>query len=560
MTFLPIIERELRVRGRRRATYWIRVAVGGFGALLCLTQLSIGATFAGASSAGHYTFLGLVTAAFLLCCGAFVLTADGISSERREGTLGLLFLTRVRGHDVLLGKLGAAGLTGLCAVIVFLPVLMIPVLSGGVTAGEASRTGLALLNTLFVVLAVGLLASAEGESLFGASRKAVILVMCILFVPAPFFLFSNSLPSWSHLAAAFSPFMSLLAAGDAKYRASPAQYWEALILLHLLGWGLLWRTSVVLRRSLRKPSAMPVVLETTPALGNPLPVTRWRLKPLTEKSEPITWLLRRQTGLSLAVWAGVAIRLSYWFLIPLSIWLLAAGPGLQALLWPVSLVTHVAETGLFAWVASRFFIEARRTGEFELLATTPHGATTMVSAQAEMLRRRFRWPIVVLLVPIVLQAFSILVVRSGGMPVEWRLYHASYAVLSGINTWIGIVALCWVGMWFGLRARNQSSAIIWTLALVGLLPHLLAWVFHLVASVLSRFISNIAPMPFFLSSSLSGLCILVFYLWLIHRTKKLLSGDLRLTELQPLNLTEALRAIWRDGTRAVHKVRHWTPT
>ena len=33
-----------------------------------------------------------------------VLTADCISQERREGTLGLLFLTDLRGPDVALGN------------------------------------------------------------------------------------------------------------------------------------------------------------------------------------------------------------------------------------------------------------------------------------------------------------------------------------------------------------------------------------------------------------------------------------------------------------------------
>jgi hypothetical protein len=229
------------------------------------------------------------------------------------------------------------------------------------------------------------------------------------------------------------------------------------------------------------------------------------------------------------------------------------------LLWPTSLVTQAAKDGLFAWAASHFFVEARRTRELELLATTPYGAAAMVSAQAEMLRRLFRWPIIVLLLPIALQAVSILGIRSG-VPSDWKVYYAICIVLGGINTWLDILALCWVGMWFGLRARNQSSAIIWTVGLVGLLPHLLTWVFSLVASIASRFLSNVVPLPFFVSSSLSGLVVLLFYLWLIHRTKKLLSGDLRLTELQPLSMTEALGAFWRDGTRALRRARHWTPS
>ena len=559
MTFLPILERELRVRARRTVTYWVRVAVGGFGALLCLMQLSFGGAFGEAASVGRYAFHGLVTAAFLLCCGAFALTADAISSERREGTLGLLFLTRVRGNDVLLGKLGAAGITGLCAVIVFLPVLMIPVLSGGVTGGEAFRTGLVMVDTLFVGLSVGLWASARGEVWAVTFRKAALLMLVILLLPALYGILTSNLTSWIQIASGLSPYSALAAASDARYTASSAQYWEAMVLMQLLGWGLLWRTSVVLRRSLRETSAMPMTLETTPTRQNALPVTRRRQKPLTEQTEPIGWLLRRQTGLSLAVWVGVAIGVSYFLIVPL-VGFFTAGFGLHALLGPTSLVTQAAKAGLFAWVASRFFIEARRTGELELLATTPHGAAAMVSAQAEMLRRLFRWPIFVLLLPIVLQAFLWLAIPGSGMPSNWKVYFVISIVLRGINTWVYVVALCWVGMWFGLRARNQSSAIVLTVGLVGLLPHLLSWVFSLVASVLSRFMSNVVPLPFFLSSSLLGLAIMVFYLWLIHRTKKLLSGDLRLTELQPFSMTEALGDLWRDGGMVLRRARHWTPS
>ena len=41
---------------------------------------------------------------FAYLCGA-VYSADSLSVERREGTLGLLFLTDLKGYDVLLGNL-----------------------------------------------------------------------------------------------------------------------------------------------------------------------------------------------------------------------------------------------------------------------------------------------------------------------------------------------------------------------------------------------------------------------------------------------------------------------
>src|ERR1035437_6036918 len=141
MTFLPIIERELRVRARNRAVYWTRFAVALAGMLVCLPQLMWSGPFAAPVTLGQGLFNGLVSAAFLLSCGACLLTADVISMERREGTLGLLLLTRVTTFDVLLGKLSSAGLPSLCALVACLPMLMLPVLAGGGAGGGAFPQG-----------------------------------------------------------------------------------------------------------------------------------------------------------------------------------------------------------------------------------------------------------------------------------------------------------------------------------------------------------------------------------------------------------------------------------
>jgi hypothetical protein len=63
-----------------------------------------------------------------------------------------------------------------------------------------------------------------------------------------------------------------------------------------------------------------------------------------------------------------------------------------------------------------------------------------------------------------------------------------------------------------------------------------------------------------MSSSVSSLAVLVFNLWLIHRTRNLLGSDLRLSELQPLSLAKALGAAWRDGAMVIRGARHWTPS
>src|SRR3989442_433954 len=131
MTFLPIFERELSLWARNRGTYWGRFAVALCGMVVCLPQLGGMGWFGSPSTLGRYVFNGLVGAGFLLSsCGCF-LTADAISAERREGTLPLLLLTRVRPFDIVTGKLGSTGLASLCAVVALWPLLMIPVLRVG---------------------------------------------------------------------------------------------------------------------------------------------------------------------------------------------------------------------------------------------------------------------------------------------------------------------------------------------------------------------------------------------------------------------------------------------
>src|SRR5437588_9375547 len=98
MTLLPILSRELLIRSRGRANYWTRFCVALAGVLLCLQTLQT-SSWANASQMGAFVFNGIVGAAFLVSCSACLLTADAISMEWREGTLGLLFLTRVKVLD-----------------------------------------------------------------------------------------------------------------------------------------------------------------------------------------------------------------------------------------------------------------------------------------------------------------------------------------------------------------------------------------------------------------------------------------------------------------------------
>src|ERR1700722_18974648 len=136
MTFLPIVERELRVAARKRVVYWMRVFIA-FVALIIGGTIFLANLDLPEKDIGPRIFLGLSILALCYCllAGRWF-TVDCISSERREGTLGLLFLTDLKGFDVILGKLAATSLNGFFSLLALLPVLAIPLLMGGTSYAQ----------------------------------------------------------------------------------------------------------------------------------------------------------------------------------------------------------------------------------------------------------------------------------------------------------------------------------------------------------------------------------------------------------------------------------------
>src|SRR5688572_32427191 len=159
MNFLPIAERELRVAARKRATFWIRLSAALLTMIIASAMLFIFSKAGGPMpNKGQILFLILAWMAFAYAFAAGVfLTADSLSEERREGTLGLLFLTDLRGYDVVLGKLAATSLHAVYGVVATFPILAISLMLGGLLASAFWTGMLAILNMLFVSLAAGML-------------------------------------------------------------------------------------------------------------------------------------------------------------------------------------------------------------------------------------------------------------------------------------------------------------------------------------------------------------------------------------------------------------------
>src|SRR6266536_3063732 len=185
MTVLPIVERELRVAARRPGTYWLRVtaafvAIALFGwVLLTLLRDQVPSAMH-----GRYLFRALFGFAFAYCLfiGAR-LTADCLSEEKRDGTLGLLFLTDLKGYDVVLGKLAATSLNSVYALLAILPVISLPVQLGGVAASELWQSTLVLLNTMFFSLAAGIFVSTLSRNERKAMFATVFVALLAMFGP-----------------------------------------------------------------------------------------------------------------------------------------------------------------------------------------------------------------------------------------------------------------------------------------------------------------------------------------------------------------------------------------
>jgi len=504
MTVLPLVGRELRVRARSPAGYWTRFAAALAGMLVCVPILTM---YRGAmlnqAQLGVAAFDGLVVAAFILCCFCGFLTVDGISRERREGTLGLLFLTRVRALDVLLGNFGAAGIASLCALAAFVPVLIVPVLAGGVSGGEAVRKVLALFDTMLLSLAAGLWASARGREWLSSAQSAALVLVVVIFVPA---LLGLLIPLGFRLPHGWlpGPLSALSAAGDVAYRKSPAPYWISIGVVHAISWLLMISAGSRLRRAWRREEDGPPRLR----------IKFVKRAPLKKTEAPLQWLMRGQRGIKGVVWAGAFVR-AFSFLVTWVFIVFIRVGAYPYFSWGVGLAASLVGNCFFAWAASRFFVEARRSGEFELLMTTPEGARTMVASQWKWLKEVFFWPTVLLAVPWT-------VVMNFGFSRSYPSFYVFWQLFSVANTLGGVVALIWTGMWFGWSERSQARAVVRiVLAAAGapyLLGTLVSWPLQLFYSPMRSFAPSNAQYLLLLQL-IPQMIKLAYFFWLIRWAK-----------------------------------------
>jgi hypothetical protein len=481
--------------------------------------------YANPGQTGSNVFDTLVAVAFVLCCVTCILSADVIASEKRDGTLGLLFLTSVRQFDVVLAKLVSSGAAALTAMLVLLPFLALPMLAGGVTGGETFRKALALLNTLFLALAVGIYSSACRPERFKAARQAALILLALTILP---FLGQVLLQPYP-VGRVFSPLGTLIEAGDSHYGMSFASwwpYWLGIIGVHAIGWMFLVRAGTRMRRMVREEHVRTIMVPSPDKVKDDIVddgycVASFKPEPLRVITPRIAWLVRRQRGLRAILWAGVLVGLLYYvFFRAFFSYRMGMGMGgfSPFVVWLPSILVGSFSGAFFAWAASRFFVEVRRTGELELLVTTPVGARNIARDQWNVLSEA-------LVLPLTLSAFGVLLpsmfgtltrLGSSGGEIVFLAYLLP-PVVSAANVVVGTLALCRVGVWFGLKAPGQAAAILWTLGIVKGVPYLIGLGWTLFSGIIaSRPMSEFWP----LLSLFAALPSFVFYVWIIRVAKR----------------------------------------
>jgi hypothetical protein len=509
MTFLPIAERELRVASRKRSTFWVRVVAAmvalviGSGFFVILKFMSpFGSPGFGKGLFATLTWLSLAAA---LCAGLFF-TSDCLSEEKREGTIGFLFLTDLRAYDVVLGKLVATSLRGCYALLAIFPILAITLMMGGVAGAQFWKTALALVNALFMSLAAGLFVSAISRESQKALGGTLLLIASLAFggligdslLPGPF----TPLLSWSSPAYLFA-----IAGAWGK-----TPFWMALLVNHAIGWALLGFTIVALPRTWQEKGKATTARARWWKFGSMKRQLSLRRKLMG--LNPVLWLACRERWQSLAIWvvsllvAGGAVTV-LWFTDR------ADGPGIWlAWNWFGGIITFFFYLALTSQ-ACRFFVEAQRTGTIELLLASPLTVKQIIHGQWRAVLRMFALPVAVYLAgqfvaaimasdamnqlfgaaaatapppptaagagstnsSTVMATNVVTISTAGGVTVTsagWGgpgfLVYLAVALASTLTIGANLIALIWFGMWAGLTSKNTNVATLKTMAFVQIIP------------------------------------------------------------------------------------------
>lgn len=533
MRILPIVGRELRVAARKRATYWLRFS-SALAAICLFTWIFFASRHTPVNRLSQSILVSLSVLFFIFCLLIGIRnTADCLSEEKREGTLGLLFLTDLKGYDVVIGKLVANSVHAFFSLLATFPILALPLLMGGVNRASVGLILMVLLNTLIFSLCLGLLASTLCKSPIRSMGLAFFLIALftigiplIGLIADAYFGLAPQKELWFAVTSPGYPFIASLESLG-KTTVLPAAAWKPFWIssgaVLVLSWLALVISALWLPRAWKDRPTSPWGLQmrnTWRSFGAGSEDRRNAFRTTLLRINPMYWLAGRNRFKGALVWLAFGIagllwlwgyweNRNQWLEIPFAIL--------------TSLVLHTILKVALISESCRQLNEQRKSGALELLLSTPLTVRQLIDGIGLALRRAYGYPTAFVIIVDVTLLWAGL--RRGSGPDNGAIvlvFIAGMAILL-----LDLYAIKWIGLWRGLNAAGFPQAA----GSVGLIILVLPWVLFAMASTILTLLrlrfeaEHLVFLWFFLSAAVALLCGL--------RARSKLTAELREIATQP---------------------------
>jgi hypothetical protein len=472
---LPVAARELRVAAHDRASYRGRVWMGGI-AIFVTIWIAYGVLdFTGkiSGSVGAQIFSMQAWAAFAFACCAMNVTADSISREKRDGTLGLLFLTHLKGRDVVLGKLCSGMALYFAGALAALPILTLPVLLGGIQLSQSIFLFVSVLNCMLFSASAGLFASSicTERNQSASLAISIVLVQCVLLPVASYGMLRKGYDVDLCIAlGVLSPYFALQIGQGALLGFEQYLFAVSLGIVFLFSLLFLGAAAWITPRSWQVKQREPLLVRLRNKFG------AWSNRTIRSRSplgrqlldrNAYEWLAARRKSASINFWEFlIAMVFLCTALIlnfvrhndPAAVLILVCLPGAYIL-------QLNCKMRIGAHACARF-TEDRDCNAIELILSTPLTLNKMVAGEFRALRRHFLVPLLVT-IPLLFAAWYLCLggidrvallsyteAAESGYHLRSFIFTVAAAIFLILDSW----ALAWMATWISLSVRKTIHA------------------------------------------------------------------------------------------------------
>lgn len=460
MIFLPIVERELRVMSRRARTYWGRWMPVLLVVFLCAQAIEF--SFVAGRPNGGFEMFAMVSG-FIAFLAAFsgLAAADAISLEKREGTLGFLFLTDLTGWDIVLGKLVAAAVPSIYAAMAALPIAAMALLLGGVNSFQMWGVSLAILNLFFFSNAAAMF----GSTIFrkrgnAAGFPALVIAFYVICIWMPALVAEKfGFVTIANCLNVFNPGWTVFAALAPALVTPRYFFFLSLVAVHLTAWGWIALASVLLPgRWQNKPKKAKTLRMWWDSIRFGSVERRTKLRRQLMGRNPFLWLASRGRLGPRGVWMVFACIMVFLAAFCVLMVVKEASKADDICIGLCVYSTILLQLGLrfgASGAVGASLETQRRDGSLELiLCCTPLTTEDILAGEWQALRRWLMGPaIAVLGLDLALALASLhFIHRADDRGVVWFLLLA--CVMLAPDLW----ATSWVSMWAAMSSRGKGSA------------------------------------------------------------------------------------------------------